>query len=635
MTTAGASRRPAPAAFVGRLLAMLAAAAMLAATPLARGATTVTGTRPVVIQAPGSLETLLVANLDLARAARLTGEAALDDGEWARLIAAAPAQARELVATEGYFQAVATVTVQADAAHTIRVDLAPGEQAMVDRVTLQFDGDLDRAVTAGDARARNAESLLRRSWAMPEGSRFRNPAWGDAKSQFLAKLRGQGYGAAAWSGTAATVDPATNRVQLFLVADSGPLFRAGDLVVEGTVRQPEATIRHLAGFMPGAPLDETLLDDFQDRLQKTGLYDQIAVTYDTDPAQAAHATVTVRVHEQSLQQLTTAVGVTTGTGSNSSLDPRISVEYVNRLPFGHPISADNKLVLGKLEQTYQLDLVTQPGENFHSWLTGLLLDRTIVEDVDTTTTERVRFGRTRNTTRFDRLQFVQAERSVQCVEGAPYCTDARAFSLNQNTVWRRVDSIILPTEGWTLATQVGGGIAGGPIDGGAETRYGPFARLWGRYTEYWALPSHFYATGRLELGQVLVTKYADPLTGALVKVNVPEPELFRAGGDESVRGYPYETLAPMGDFGTVVGGHSVLTMSMEVAHPISEKLPSVWGAAFVDVGNAFERFSDASLHTGPGVGVRWRSPVGPLRIDVAYGVAIKAWQLSLGIGIAF
>jgi translocation and assembly module TamA len=578
--------------------------------------------RPVAIDAPNPLKDLLATNLDLARASRLTGDSALDDGEWARLVATAPAQVRELAGTQGYFDPTVTIDVAADAARTIHVRVSPGPQAAIDRVVLQFDGDLDRAASGGDAAALAIEAELQRAWPMPAGTPFRNATWSDAKAQWLARLRARGYGAAVWSGTSATVDPATHEVHLFLVADSGPQFRAGNLMIEGLERQPELTVRRLAGFASGAPLEETRLLDYQDRLQKTGLFDQVSVTYDPDPAQAGHATVNVHVHEQRLQQNTVAAGISNNTG------PRISLEYVNRLPFGQPVTIANRLVWGRDEQSLNIDLTTHPGENFSSWLTGVFVDR-VVTGTDVTETERVRFGRTRDTTRLERLQFVQVERSVQCTVVG--CVDARAASLNQHTVWRRLDSLVLPTDGWTLSTQVGAGGAGGPQSpaqvaaGGPSSKYGPFTRLYGRYTQYWPLPSHWYATGRVELGQVFVSD----------EVNVPEPELFRAGGDDSVRGYPYLSLAPTSSDGSVVGGKALLTLSAEIAHPIADSLPGVWWAAFVDAGRAAPRFNDLKLAVGPGLGIRWRSPVGPLRIDWAWGEELNRGRISVSIGIAF
>jgi len=115
---------------------------------------------------------------------------------------------------------------------------------------------------------------------------------------------------------------------------------------------------------------------------------------------------------------------------------------------------------------------------------------------------------------------------------------------------------------------------------------------------------------------------------------VPDPILFRAGGDDSVRGYGYRTLGPTID-GAVASGRMLATGSIEVAHPISPRYPSLWWATFLDAGNAADRWADLHAVLGYGVGMRWRSPVGPLKVDVAYGQAVQQVRLHVGVGIAF
>ena len=80
---------------------------------------------------------------------------------------------------------------------------------------------------------------------------------------------------------------------------------------------------------------------------------------------------------------------------------------------------------------------------------------------------------------------------------------------------------------------------------------------------------------------------------------------------------------------------ALFTASAEVQHPITPRLPALWGAAFVDAGNAAQRFSDLKPKVGVGVGVRYRSPVGPLRFDVAYGVDDRRVRLHLSAGVSF
>lgn len=96
--------------------------------------------------------------------------------------------------------------------------------------------------------------------------------------------------------------------------------------------------------------------------------------------------------------------------------------------------------------------------------------------------------------------------------------------------------------------------------------------------------------------------------------DLPKDLRFFAGGTNSVRGYGYETLGTINADGSVIGSKNLLTGSVEYEIPINDS----WGvAAFVDAGNAFDNWDDMDLKIGYGVGARWKSPIGPVRIDVA------------------
>ncbi|KJV36321.1 autotransporter assembly complex protein TamA [Luteibacter yeojuensis] len=98
------------------------------------------------------------------------------------------------------------------------------------------------------------------------------------------------------------------------------------------------------------------------------------------------------------------------------------------------------------------------------------------------------------------------------------------------------------------------------------------------------------------------------------------PQLrFFAGGDRSVRGYDFESIGPRNAYDRVIGGESLLVGSTEVEHYFTRN----WGmAAFVDAGNAFTG-TDYNPRVGAGLGVRWLSPVGMIRVDVAVPVHDK------------
>jgi translocation and assembly module TamA len=75
--------------------------------------------------------------------------------------------------------------------------------------------------------------------------------------------------------------------------------------------------------------------------------------------------------------------------------------------------------------------------------------------------------------------------------------------------------------------------------------------------------------------------------------------------------------------------------SIEIARPISPKRPQFLWAAFLDAGQAANQWTDLSPVLGYGLGLRWRSPVGPLRMDLAYGHEVRKLRMHLSVGIAF
>ncbi|HEU5295198.1 MAG TPA: BamA/TamA family outer membrane protein [Burkholderiaceae bacterium] len=568
-------------------------------------------TEGLQIDAPSQLRALLLRNLDLARLASMTGAEAPDETEWLRLVAAAPAQVRELLETEGYFHPEVQVRRDRGPPPVVHVRVVPGPRARIDEVMLSVQGVLRERTDAGDDDARATIQELHAWWPLPPGDVFRNPDWASAKTGALGRLRAAGYASPSIVASSAQVDADSNRVQLTLTLDSGPLYRAGELHVVGLKLHDEAAVRHLAGFDPGTPLTEQLLVDYQERLRKANLYDTIAVTFDNDPSKADASPVTVTLHELPLQSLTLGVGISANTG------PRATAEYTHRRIFDYAATLHGKIEYGRDKQSIDAELSSHPGERFYRNMIGLHADRQQT-DLDDVLSQSTRVGRTQDTNRIERLYFLGLDRSVQTVFNPATIKEANAVSVQYHGIWRALDSVLLPTRGMSLSGQGGVGWATSNF---AES--GPFTRLYGRFTGYLPLGT-WYTTGRLELGQIFKRD----------TVAVPDALAFRAGGDESVRGYDYRTLAPTDVDGAIIGGNVLATASIEVARPF-ERLPSVWWAVFFDLGRAAESWKGFTPARGYGVGVRWRSPVGPLRADVAYGEELHQVRLHVSVGIAF
>ena len=562
------------------------------------------------IEAPDDLKALLERHLDVVRLGKLV-RADVDDTEWSRLVDAAPTQVRELLQTEGYFSPRITLDRDPASADTVRLKVEPGQRARVARVTLQAEGELERSASAGNAEAKEFLEKWRKNFALQEYSDFRNPAWNSAKGAALAALRAAGYANANWTGTGAEVDTEANTVTLFLVADSGPLFRYGSLQIEGLVVHDSAIVGNLMNARRGVPVTEILLLDFQERLQKSGLFDSAGVTLDLDPTTAADARILVRLREAPLQVYTFGVGISANTGR------RASVEQTYRRVFGYAASARNKIEWGQKRQFWEGEISTHPGESLYRNLIGGTVEN-LESDTDTVLSQRARLGRTQDTQRIERLYYLEAERS-RTLTINNVRTNAFALSLNYHGVWRDLDSVVLPTQGFSFAGQVGVGRSHG-----TNADNGTFTRAYARLTGYLPLGKVWYSQARVELGQVFL--------GA--NMVVPASQKFRAGGDDSVRGYGYRSLGPIVD-GLVASGNAMYTVSMEVARPVLKSMPTLWGAVFVDAGNAADNFTQLRPAVGVGIGARWRSPVGPLRLDWAWGVETHKARLHFSVGIAF
>jgi translocation and assembly module TamA len=567
----------------------------------------------VVIDAPEDLATLLRRHLDITRLAALPSGETLDDTEVARLLRATPAQARELLATEGYLEPTVTAEREASAAQAsprLRVAVQPGLRARVVQVRLDVSGALAQS---GDAAAFLQQ--WRSDWSLPANRFFTNTAWRDAKNSALARLRAAGYAQANWVRTEADIDAQTGAATLTVEADSGPLFRTGELVIEGLERQDRRSVTRLANFDAGAPATEALLLDYQERLQRANLFERVSVTLEPDTQKPEASPIVVRVRELPLQQATFSAGISGNTG------PRLGVEHLHRRIAGQRATLRNKIEWGRLRQAWEGELSSHTLPGLYRNLLGGTVER-LLSDTDEVNSLRFRLGRAFEDQRIERLWFGEVERVITDPrDGGPSLSQVTAGTLNFHGVWRDLDSVVLPTRGQAFALESAVGQVTSARVGGS----GGFGRLHLRAQLWRPLGLQWYAQARAEMGQVF----------SRGGVDVPQTRLFRTGGDDTVRGYDFRSLALKDANGVDTGGRVMAIGSVEIARPVSQRLANLWWATFVDGGNVADEWGDFSVAWGAGLGLRWRSPVGPLRADVAYGELTRKWRLHLSVGIAF
>lgn len=575
-------------------------------------ATDAPGRYRLEVIAPPALRTLLLRHLDLSR---FRQEPDITEFEIARLAAAAPAQVLSLLQTQGHFAPETTVRrvpAQGTEPPGVIVEVEPGPQARIDRVTLEIQGAFQEALAREDRRTGIRWRILRARWSLRPGDVFTQAAWDGAKNDLLAALRAEGYPAAGFAGTTAQVDPQAHAVRLVVIVDSGPLYRLGDVQVEGIGYTTSDAVRNLVPFERGTVFSEAHLLDYQDRLQRLALYQGVAVELDASPETADAAPVLVRVRENPLQTATVSLGYSTNTGQ------RAGVAYTHRNPLGTNWLATGRVQLGRDERLAAIDLKSYPKARGLRYLLAASTDHLEAAGA-VTASQRMRWGWMRETERIDRLVYAEFHRTTVRTESLR--TSARAVSGNWEWIRRDVNSRTFPTRGWVLDARIGAGLS---QDSDGDT--GPFTRAYLRSTWYHPLGnrSGWLLQARGEVGQVIKRS----------SLGVPDALLFRAGGDDSVRGYGYQTLGPTRE-GATIGGPVLLTGSIELMRRISPQWRDWYGAAFFDIGNAAQRWSDWTAERGVGVGVRWRSPVGALRADLAYGLGPRKLRLHLSVGAAF
>jgi translocation and assembly module TamA len=589
----------------------------------------------LIINAPDPLRELLMRHLDVARFRSELASETTSLRELTRLVGAAPAQAHRLLETEGYFgaqvnaQLVATgaprpgeaaepadTSTEAPAAMpVVRIDVVPGPIATVQRLTIEVQGALQERAAAGDDAARELIEKLNNDWPLKAGRPFRQADWTAAKNGVLTQLRAEAYPLANWVGTGAQVDPQTHQVRIFVVADSGPHFRFGPLRIEGLSRYGESAVSHLAPFHAGAPYSEKGLLDFQERLAKANLFDSVSVSIEPDESNAAAVPVLVRLRELPAQQAMVGIGVSSDTG------PRITLEHLHRRVFGWDWQAKTKIELGRKRRVLQSDFTSHAQPGAYRNLVSAGISKEVANEV-TIDLQKARVGRTQETDHIERLYYLEWQEAKTSVGGVP--SGAGALTGNYEWVWRSLDSNLLPTQGLAASARAGAGRSFIPTGVSGEVA-GWFTRATGRLTLYRPI-GKWYSQMRIEAGEVF----------ARDNVAIPYTLLFRAGGDNSVRGYAYQSLGPpRGPGGVAVGGRVMATGSVELARPVLERLPAWWGAVFIDAGNAAPSWTSLSLAVGYGVGVRWRSPVGPLSLDLAYGKDARKLRLHFNVGVVF
>jgi translocation and assembly module TamA len=543
---------------------------------------------------------LLEDNLEIVR---WRGNPRMNPDQLRGIHARTPEAVRELLATEGYFSPRIESSLDKEAAGWVaRFRIGLGEPVRVGRVDIRLEG----AAATDGAEAAALLDGMKRKWPLGPGLAFRQADWEDAKRMALQSLLTERYPAARIAHSKATVDPEQRLAELELILDSGPPFTFGELEVTGLQRYPASIVELINPVRPGEPYSQRKLLDFQSRLQDSGYFASALVDVELDPARPERVPVRVALTEVPSKKLGFGIGYGTNTGSRLQADYR-DLDFANS---GWGLLGKLKLETRNQSLDGEFQLPTR-ADDFRDSLNASYASTSIQGE----TTQKYAAGakRTRVTGGIETALSLQYQLESQSVLGAGG-NNVKALIAGYSWTQRRVDDPLFPTRGYVANWQVAGAKR-------ALLSDRDFLRGYGKLSWFYPLGERDGLMLKGELGAV----------SARSRDDIPSDFLFRAGGEQSVRGYAYQSLGvAKGD--AIVGGSYLATVTAEYTHWFAQR----WGAAvFYDAGNAVDSWKNTSLARGYGIGARWKSPVGPLNLDLAYGREVRKTRLHFSVGFAF
>jgi len=519
-------------------------------------------------------------------------------------------RAPQIAAAEGWFSPTVDVRFDEGRRDHVTISVKPGPRTTVGRVDIEFAGDL-----AGEGSEREARrESLRKSWTLPPGAPFVSADWEAAKTAIQERLGDRDYAAGRISGSEARVEAEANRASLRVVLDSGPRFTFGDVSIEGLRHYPESVVRRLVSLEPGEGYSRERLNELQRAVQNGPWFSSVVVDIDRDPARPERAPVRMTVVERPRREVGLALGYGTDDGA------RAEAAYRDRDLFDRGFDLQSSIRAAQEDQLGYADVYLPPGL-FGEWhgkpvtftdSFGVLAEHSTVQK-----NVRTRFAAAgyrhfrRDATEYRVGLSYQIER--QYPEGAePRVT--RALAPVVSATWRHVDNLYDPRRGGVLNLQFAAGSK--ELASGED-----FFKAYGQYQHWIPLGKIDQLLLRGELGR----------TFAASRLDLPQDYLFIAGGSRSNRGYAYQSLGVQ-EGEAVVGGRYLATASVEYVHWLSDK----WGGAvFTDVGDAKDSWKDLRANPSYGVGARFRTPAGPLGLDLAFAEEPRKFRLSFSVTVAF
>ncbi len=499
----------------------------------------------------------------------------------------------------GYYEPVITVAVEKRGAnYSAQIHVVPGEPVRITSLDVQI---------AGEAQQDPAFQNLLLQQPLQVGGPFHHGKYEDLKSNFSDLATSRGYFDAQWLSAKVEISVKDHSAKVNLHFDSKQRYRFGHAIISGAP-ELEELILATQPFNVGDPYSARMLAEYNSRLSNSNFFRAILVLPELDRRADGVVPLIIQATPYAQNIVSVGGGVSTDIGLRGTL--KWTVPRINK--YGH--SLINELGISRPEQqatvSYKIPL-EDISENYALLQTGYKR-----RNIDDTKSQKY-------TLQAKRLRKL----SPQWLRTYQLRYELEDFRQGEQRAW---SSLILPGISFTRSRSHGGlNVSWGdrlqlhlevsdPIWGSdvrllkvlGQTKW---VRTVGDRDEH-----KFIA--RADLGAIMVESIYD----------VPTSMRFFTGGDQSVRGFNYERIAPRDEQNLLIGGKYLTVGSVEYGYLLLEN----WRvASFVDVGTATNDFSEP-LSVGSGIGLRWITPVGPLRLDLAFALseAGKPWMIHFSMG---
>ncbi|MBK8595960.1 MAG: BamA/TamA family outer membrane protein [Holophagales bacterium] len=415
---------------------------------------------------------------------------------------------------------------------------------------------------------------------------------------------------------------AEGRVPLVFEVVEGSVYRLGEVTVRGNTKTKKKRILSLGDERRGRPLDSGQLAEHQARLSRLGVFDTVSITSAPVPgSNPPEKSVLIEVVDRPTRY------VEYGLDYNTQRGLEVAGTLGERNLLGNAVNGSLSALVGKERQSYVLNL-GQPSLFGTRLYNAAKATYTFDKTYDTFSLQTVGLE-TGLSWEFDPKKIltvvykIEEQTPVDIQPGAedePLPLAARIGSITPTISLDRRDDPFLTTTGTYLLVRdkVSRTFLGGDSD---------FDRLEIDARKFRDLGGNITLAAALRSGYARVHGSSE----------LPVGERFYVGGASTHRGFREKELGPKGEDGSSLGGTSYLVGNVELRAPL---LGPIEGGVFLDVGNAWEgRIDVADLRWAAGIGLRLRTPIGPLRVDGGYLIDQREGEsrtvLHFAIGHAF